>query len=109
MLEQLIQLTNSLDFVENGHFSVLEVIAPPPRNKVVFKLEALLEDPQSDESTRQVWEVTCLDVLDMGGPLDYNCPIVGLTFTKTIPSSTTMKALELPYAFPFLILTQLPY
>jgi hypothetical protein len=85
MLEQLIQLTNSLDFVENGHFSVLEVIAPPPRNKVVFKLEALVEDPQSHESTRQVWEVTCLDVLDMGGLLDYNWPYSRLNIYKDHP------------------------
>lgn len=74
MLEQLTQITNSLHFRDNGHFSVLEVIAPPPRDKVVFKLEIVLDDPESHESTRQVWEVTCLEVLDMGGLLDHNWP-----------------------------------
>lgn len=74
MLEQLTQLTNSSHFRDNGHFSVLEVIAPPPRDKVVFRVEVVLHDPASYESTRQVWEVACSEVLDMGGLLDHNWP-----------------------------------
>jgi hypothetical protein len=64
MLDQLIQITNSEEFIDYGDLKILEVHTQPEISRDLFlKLEIVLEDAQTFKSTSQVWEVRCLDTL----------------------------------------------
>jgi hypothetical protein len=64
MLDQLIQITNSEEFIDYGDLKILEVHTQPEVSRDLFlKLEIVLEDAQTFESTSQVWEVRCVDTL----------------------------------------------
>jgi hypothetical protein len=77
MLEQLIQLTNSSDFVDRGNVHVIELHARPAESADVFlTLDIRLEDEHTFEETSQVWRVRCLEATyGVGNSLrDYKRP-----------------------------------
>jgi hypothetical protein len=64
MLDQLIGITNSKEFIDRGDLNILEVnVQPQANNNLFLRLEILLEDEHTFESSSQVWEVKCLDIL----------------------------------------------
>lgn len=65
MLEQLIQLTNSENYKQNGGMRITEVLIRPwDENEIKIKLETFIDDPVEEQlSQKQIWQITCKDIM----------------------------------------------
>jgi hypothetical protein len=59
MLEQLVELTNSDDYIENGGMRITEVVIRPwDESEVKIVLEIFIDNPTEELSKKQTWQIT---------------------------------------------------
>jgi len=65
MLEQLIQLTNSNDYKQNGGMRITEVLIQPwNKNEMKITLETFIDNPTQEEvSQKQTWQIKCKHIM----------------------------------------------